>query len=135
MNSDILLKKAEEIFYNIPFVSALEIKLLKVSENIAIAQFEVLKKYANYIGGLHGGVLSGVIDTVVFFPGALLPSGLKLTTSGFDIKFFRPANVGDIIKVKAEILYMGNRRINVEAIAFREKKIIAKANVDLMKIN
>ncbi len=135
MNDKILYEKAKKIFYNIPFVNSIGIKLINVTKNIAKAEFEVLKQYANYIGGLHGGVLSGVIDTIVFFPGALLPSGLKLTTSGFDIKFFRPANVGDIIKIKAEILYMGNRRINVEALAFKESKIIAKANVDLMKIN
>ncbi len=135
MDDKILYEKAKEIFYNIPFVNSIGIKLIDVTKNIAKAEFEVLKQYANYIGGLHGGVLSGVIDTIVFFPGALLPSGLKLTTSGFDIKFFRPANVGDIIKIKAEILYMGNRRINVEALAFKESKIIAKANVDLMKIN
>jgi uncharacterized protein (TIGR00369 family) len=136
MNNRILFKKAEEIFYNTPFVNSMGLKLLEVSEKIAIAQFEVQKEFANYIGGLHGGVISGVIDTIVFFPGALLPSGLKLTTSGFDIKFFRPGKVGDIINVKAEILFMGKRRINVEAVAyFNNSKIISKANVDLMKLS
>jgi acyl-CoA thioesterase len=136
MNNEVLFKKAEKIFYNTPFVNSMGIKLLEVSEKIAIAQFEVQKEFGNYIGGLHGGVVAGVIDTVVFFPGALLPSGLKLTTSGFDIKFFRPGKVGDIINVKAEILFMGKRRVNVEALAyFDNDKIVAKANVDLMKLS
>jgi acyl-coenzyme A thioesterase PaaI-like protein len=77
------------------------------------------------------------MDTVVFFPYSLIPSGTKVTTSGFDIKFFRPAKLGDEIIVKANILYAGKRRINVESTAFFQTnmKIIAKANVDLMKIN
>jgi acyl-CoA thioesterase len=134
--SKIFLKKAEDIFYNIPFVQTIGIKLIEVNAVSASAEFTVRNHLSNYIGGLHGGAIAGVIDTLVFFPGKLLPSGLKLTTSGFDIKFFRPASVNDVIEVYAEITHFGKRRINVDAEAFlkKEKKLIAKANADLMVI-
>jgi len=126
--------KAKEIFDNIEFVKTLKINLIDVAEESAICDFVVLKKHANYIGGLHGGVVAGVVDTIAFFPGKLLPSGMKLTTSGFNIKFFRPANLGDKLRAIAKIIYCGTRRITVNVdVFFKEnKKIIANASVDLM---
>ena len=136
MNNKIYFENASKIFYQIPFVKTLEIKLVDISKNKAIAEFSVSEKHANYLGGLHGGVIAGVIDTIVFFPYSLLPSGVKLTTAGFDIKFFKPAKIGDIINVVAEIIHFGKRRINVEATAYFKASnlIVAKSSVDLMKI-
>ena len=96
----------------------------------------ITEKHANYMGGLHGGVIAGIVDTVAFFPGKLLPSGLKLTTSGFDIRFFRPANIGDTLIFKAEVLHLGKKRVNVEVKCFSKQKdkLVSNANVDLMII-
>ena len=57
------------------------------------------------------------MDTVVFFPGVLLPSGRKLTTEGIEIHFFRPASMGERITVRAEILRVGRRVCTVAATA------------------
>ncbi len=127
-------QNANKIFKNIEFVKTLKVNLVEVSENTAVCQFTVEKHHANYIGGLHGGVVAGVVDTIAFFPGKLLPSGMKLTTSGFDIKFFRPATIGNILEAKATILYLGRRRTTVDVKVFfvENKKILAQATVDLM---
>ena len=136
MNKDVF-QKAKSVFNNIPFVKTVgDIELIKVEDFVAVAKFVVTERISNYIGGLHGGAVAGVVDSVVFFPGKLLPSGERFTTSGFDIKFFRPSSIGDVLLVKAEIIHFGKRRVNVEAEVFLQKsnKLIAKANVDLMRI-
>ncbi len=127
---------ALKIFNNIEFVKTLNITLIEVTENIAICELTVAKQHSNYIGGLHGGVVAGVVDTIAFFPGKLLPSGMRLTTAGFDIRFFRPANIKDNIVGKAKIIYFGRRRSSVGVdVYFKEsKKILAQATVDLMVI-
>jgi len=135
MNNE-LFEKASKIFYNIAFVKTIGVKLISVEDFSAVAEFKVGEHILNYVGGLHGGAVAGVMDTIVFFPGKLLPSGLKLTTSGLDVKFFKTSAKDDIITVKAEIVHFGRRRINVDAEAFIKEsgKIIARANVDLMTI-
>jgi acyl-CoA thioesterase len=125
---------AIKIFNNIEFVKTLKINLLEITGNTALCEFTAEEHHANYIKGLHGGVVAGVVDTIAFFPGRLLPSGVKLTTSGFDIKFFRPAKIGDKLNAKAEILYLGRRRSTVDVKVFfnENSKILAQATVDLM---
>ena len=129
-------EKANNIFKNVKFIRHLGAVLTSANENSAVAELKIDEKHANYMGGLHGGVVAGVVDTVAFFPGKLLPSGLKLTTSGFDIKFFRPANIGDTLIFEAEVLHLGKKRANVEVKAFLKEnnKLVSLANVDLMII-
>ena len=129
-------EKADKIFKNIEFIKLLGAKLTTVTEYKATARLTINSKHSNYLGGLHGGVLSGVVDTIAFFPGKLLPSNLKLTTSGFDIKFFRPVSMNDTIIFDAEIIYFGKRRVNVEVNVYFENsnKLISKSNLDLMVI-
>ena len=130
-------KKAQDIFSNTEYVKTLKLKLLEVTEDTATCEFEVQKFHANYFYGLHGGVISGVADTIAFFPGKLLPSGIKLTTSNFEIKYFRPANIGDHIIATSEIIHFGKRKITVSVNVYfkKNKKLIALALVDLMVID
>ncbi len=130
-------KKAQDIFSNTEYVKTLKLKLLDVTEDTATCEFEVEKFHTNYFNGLHGGVISGVVDTISFFPGKLLPSGIKLTTSNFEMKYFRPANIGDHIIVTAEIIHFGKRKITVSVKGYfkKNKKLISLAMVDLMVIN
>ena len=130
-------KKANKIFKNIELIKTINAKLISVSENKAVAELKVDKEHSNYLGGLHGGVISAIVDTVAFFPGKLLPSGLKLTTSGFNIEFFRAVELGQIIIFEAKILYFGKRKVNVEVnkLLKEPKKLISTSNVDLMLIN
>ena len=129
-------EKANNIFKNVKFIQQLGAILTSADENSAVAELKVDEKHANYMGGLHGGVIAGVVDTVAFFPGKLLPSGLKLTTSGFDIKFFRPVNIGDTLIFKAKVLHLGKKRVNVEVKVFFKdnNKLVSLSNVDLMII-
>ncbi len=129
-----LYQQAEDIFYKINYVKFLNAKLIFVSENQAEAEFTVLPEHGNYLSALHGGVLAGISDTIAFFPGRLLPSGLKLTTSSLDIKFLKPSNFGDTLIAVASIIHFGKKRVNVEVKIFSNdmSKIISISNLDLM---
>ena len=100
---------AFEIFREIGLVRTLGLELEAVTERTATAGVTVDERHGNYLGGLHGGVVSTLVDTVAFFPGMLLPSGRKLTTEGLSVHYFRPAAAGDRVTATAEVLRMGRR--------------------------
>ncbi len=110
-------QRARKIFAGVGMMEHLEVELVKVDADTAELAFVVGDKHSNYLGGLHGGAVAAVVDTAVFFPGRLLPSGRKLTTEGIELHFFRPAARGERITVRAEIVRVGRRVCTVAATA------------------
>ena len=108
-------ERAREIFSGIGMMKHLDVELASVDFDSAEMSFIVAEKHTNYRGGLHGGAIAAVIDTVVFFPSGLLPSGRKLTTEGIEIHFFRPVRLGDRVTVRAQVIRLGRRVCTVEA--------------------
>jgi len=102
-------QRAVEIFREVGLVRNLGLELVEVTERTAVAAVTVDERHGNYLGGLHGGVVSTLVDTVAFFPGMLLPSGRKLTTEGLSVHYFRPAGMGERVTATAEVLRMGRR--------------------------
>ncbi len=130
--TDTYTKAAQEIFKRVNFMAHLNVQLDEVTQDTARMSFIVDETHGNYMGGLHGGAVAAVVDTVVFFPGCLLPSGRKLTTEGVEIHFFRPAAMGERITVDARVIRNGKKIVNVEARADNaEGKQIAHALVTL----
>ncbi len=107
-------ERAREIFDGIALARHLGFELLEVGSDTAVMAVSVDERHGNYMGGLHGGVLAALVDTVAFFPGRLLPSGLRLTTEGLEVHFMRPAAVGDRITARAVILRLGRRVATVQ---------------------
>ena len=125
--------RAREIFDGVGMMRHLGVDLVRVDAQSAVLAFTVDERHANYLGGLHGGAVAAVIDTAVFFPGDMLPSGRKLTTEGLEIHYFRPAGMGDRITVRATLLRTGRRVCTVEAKAENQSgKPIAHAVVTLL---
>ncbi|MDF1555750.1 MAG: PaaI family thioesterase [Deferrisomatales bacterium] len=128
-------KRAKEIFAGIGLVKHLGVELRRVDADSAEMSFVVAEKHGNYLGGLHGGAIAAVMDTVVFFPGRLLPSGRKLTTEGIEVHFFRPVSMGERVTVRAQIMRLGRRVCTVEAKASDPSgKEIASAVVTLLDL-
>ena len=128
-------ERAKGIFAGIGMMEQLGVELTHVDSETAEMSFVVAEQHGNYLGGLHGGAVAAVVDTVVFFPGRLLPSGRKLTTEGIEIHFFRPAAMGERITVRAEIMRAGRRVCTVAATASNQAgRRIAHALVTLLDL-
>ncbi|GAB4436486.1 MAG: PaaI family thioesterase [bacterium] len=118
------------------FIKELGIKLTEIKEEEAFAEMVVTEKMQNYMDYLHGGVIASLIDTIAFFPNKLLPSGRKITTTGIEVKYFRPVKVGDVLKAHAKIVHLGKKIGVIEvAVVNAARKLIAKGTVSVMTIN
>lgn len=102
----------------IALLQTLDIELMEIAPAHAIMQVTVGPKHLNYFGGAHGGLIATLADTVCFFPAPLLPAGRVVTTSNLNIHYLRPADLGDRLRARADLLHLGRRtvslRINVE---------------------
>lgn len=102
----------------IALLQTLDIRLTAIAPSHAIMQVTVSPKHLNYFGGGHGGLIATLVDTVCFFPAPLLPAGRVVTTSNLNIHYLRPADLGDRLSARADLLHLGRRtaslRINVE---------------------
>lgn len=129
------LKRGQEIFSNVGMMKNLGASLDEVTEESATASFIPGENAGNYMGGLHGGAVAALIDTVAFFPACCLPSGRKLTTESANLHFFAAARLGEKITAVAKVLRNGKRVVKVEVSAFREDgKKIAHSIVTLLDI-
>ncbi|GAB4259098.1 MAG: hypothetical protein Kow0092_07050 [Deferrisomatales bacterium] len=108
------METAREILEGIGLARHLGFELVEVTEESAVMTVVVDGRHGNYRGGLHGGALAALVDTVAFFPGRLLPSGRKLTTEGLEVHFMRPASPGQRVTARAEILRLGRRVATVQ---------------------
>ena len=114
----------------IPFVKLLGIKLSSLKETDCEMKMEVVQKLRNYFGGVHGGVITSLIDTAVYF--AILPQvpdTKTLTTTELKVNFFRPPRKG-ILTAKVNIIHLGKRTAVGEArIEDEEGNLVAKGTV------
>lgn len=120
-------------YEKISFVKHLGIKIIEITENTAVGTMKITKKMKNYMELLHGGVVASLIDTVAFFPGKLLPSGLTITTISLEVKYIRPVSVGETLKAKANIVHLGKKIGVIEVDVFNSKdKLISKGIVTVL---
>jgi len=117
------------------FIKELGIKITEIKEDEAFGEMLVTEKMQNYMEYLHGGVIASLIDTVAFFPNRLLPSGIKITTTSIEVKYFRPVNIGDLLKAHAKIVHLGKKLGVIEVIVTNNlNKLIAKGTVSVMTL-
>ncbi len=114
----------------IPFVHLLGMKVVSFEENGLVMTMTIGPKHLNVMGGVHGGALVSVIDTVVYFAiRRYVPDEKTLSTSEIKVNFFRPVSVGKI-ETHARILHLGKYTAVGEAeITDGEGRLIAKGTV------
>lgn len=117
----------------IPFLKTLGVALVEVAEQHAEMVVTIDDRHLNYMGTTHGGLVSALIDTVCFFPKPLIPSGLKLTTVDLHVSYVRPAQKGDTLVARSELLHLGRRtaRLSVKVVD-QDHRLIAQGGATLM---
>lgn len=117
----------------IPLLRTLNIHLREIGDNFAVMEVTVDRLHLNYSGGVHGGLISALIDTVSFFPRPLLPSGKACTTTNLNVTYVRPASMGDLLTARSELVHLGRRMASVAVtVKNRDGKLVAHGTTTLM---
>ncbi len=93
----------------IPFLVSLDIRLVEIGDQHAVMRVEVGPDHRNYFGGVHGGLIATLVDTVCFFPKPLLPSGRAVTTASLAVSYVRAPKIGDVLTSRSDLLHLGRR--------------------------
>ncbi len=118
---------------SIPFLKTLGISLDEIGERHALMSVTIDERHLNYLGGVHGGLLAALIDTVSFFPKPLLPSGITATTVGLSVNYVRAAGVGDTLVARSELLHFGRSTASLSIrIIDQTSRLVAHGSVTLL---
>jgi len=99
----------------IPFLRTLGVSLTEIGERHAVMRVRVDARHENYFGGVHGGLIATLVDTVCFFPRPLLPSGRAVTTASLSVSYVRAPELGDVLTARSELLHLGRRTASLTA--------------------
>ena len=127
---------ANENLQDIPFLKTLGVSVRDIAEKHAEMAVTIDDRHLNYMGTVHGGLISALVDTVCFFPKPLIPSGLKLTTVDLNVSYVRPALKGDTLVARSELLHLGRRtaRLSVK-VTDQDHGLVAYGNATLMVLS
>ena len=87
---------------------------INVDEQSVTFRYTVLPWEANRYGQLHGGIMTAMMDHACGLA-VTAYTGYKAPTLDLSADFIRPANVGDHLLVKAEVLSAGRTVIRMRA--------------------
>src|SRR5512139_3347858 len=117
----------------ISLLRTLGIRLVEIGDRHAVMSVETDGRHLNYLGGVHGGLLAALADTVCFFPRPLLPSGQAATTINLNVSYLRPAAVGDRLTARSELLHLGRRTASlVVRISDDRERLVAHGTATLL---
>jgi acyl-CoA thioesterase len=119
----------------ISLLKTLGIRLVEIADSHAVMEVTVDDRHRNYLGGVHGGLIATLVDTVCFFPKPLLPSGQAATTVDLNISYVRSAAVGDRLSARAELLHLGRRTASLAVrVVDQRTRLIAHGTTTLLLI-
>jgi acyl-CoA thioesterase len=120
----------------IPFLRTLGVTLREIGDRHAVMAVRVTRRHANYMGGVHGGLIATLVDTVSFFPRPLLPSGRLVTTTNLQVSYLRAPKLGETLTARAELLHLGRRTASVVArIEDAEGRLVAHGSTTLLVLD
>ena len=133
---DNMLTFVNETVQDIPFLKTLGISVMDITEKHAEMTVTIDERHLNYMGTVHGGLISALVDTVCFFPKPLIPSGLKLTTVDLHVSYVKPALQGDTLVARSELLHLGRRtaRLSVK-VTDQDHGLVAYGTATLMVLS
>lgn len=118
---------------DISLLKTLGIHLVEIGDRHAVMQVEVDERHRNYLGGVHGGLIATLADTVCFFPRPLLPSGQAATTINLNVSYVRAATIGDCLRARAELRHKGRRTASLAVtVSDGENRLIAHGTATLL---
>lgn len=102
----------------------------------ASAEFEVRKDMTNGAKILHGGIMTTMIDEVMGLAFYTLGSDYFYPTLSINVDFLAPAQIGDKVFVKANVVKHGRTIINLESqVHNAEGKLLARATSNIARSN
>lgn len=117
----------------ISLLKTLGIQLVEIGDHHAVMTVTADDRHLNYLGGVHGGLLAALADTVCFFPRPLLPSGQAATTVNLNVSYLRPAAAGDRLLARSELLHMGRRTASLSVrITDSHERLVAHGTAALL---
>lgn len=121
--------------HHIPLLDTLKVRLTEVGDRHAVMEVDVDDSHRNYHGGAHGGLIATLIDSVAFFPRPLIPSGNVYATTSLSLAFVRPAQVGDHLVARSELLHLGRRTASLSVrVTDGEGRLLAHGTVSLVAL-
>lgn len=104
-----------------PYAELMNIKLVEVSRGRAVFVGTPAEYHYNPMGTVHGGVLSGMIDSACGIACmSLLPFGTRWTTVSLNVSFLKMANeAGGLLRCEGNVVNEGQRIIIVDAVVVR----------------
>lgn len=117
----------------ISLLRTLGINLTEIGDDHASMDVAVDDRHRNYLGGVHGGLIAALIDTVCFFPRPLLPSGQAATTLDLNVSYVRAATVGERLSARSELLHMGRRTASLSVkVTDQQGRLVAHGTATLL---
>ena len=117
----------------ISLLRTLGIHLVEIGDHHAVMTVQADTHHLNYLGGVHGGLLAALADTVCFFPRPLLPSGQAATTVNLNICYLRPAALGDCLTARSELVHFGRRTASLTVkITDQQQRLVAHGTATLL---
>jgi uncharacterized protein (TIGR00369 family) len=100
-----------------PIAETLDFHPLSVEVGKVAFEFEAKEYHYNPIGGVHGGVISTLLDTVMGCAvHSKLPQGMAYTTLEFKINFIRAVTIkSGEMKAEGRLIHLGKNTAFVEA--------------------
>lgn len=73
----------------------------------------MIPSYANFGGKIHGGILLSLIDKVAYACASKHAGNYCVTVSVDNVDFLEPVEVGELVHLKAAVVYVGNSSLVV----------------------
>lgn len=120
----------------ISLLKTLGIRLVEIGDRHAVMTVDADARHLNYLGGVHGGLIAALSDTVCFFPRPLLPSGQAATTVNLNVSYLRPAAVGDRLLARSELLHLGRRTASLAVtVTDQRQRLVAHGTATLLLLS
>ncbi len=107
--------------------------IVSADENGIALAFDVRPEMANPAGTLHGGYIALMLDEVIGGSSMICSGGRFFATINLAIDFLSPAQMGDVVTVRAVIQRKGRRLWNVQGEVTRgDGATVARASANLI---
>ncbi|WP_338603767.1 hotdog domain-containing protein [Sulfolobus tengchongensis] len=108
---------------------------LRISDTVVETYRIVHYEQTNFLNRLHGGDMLFFLVETGMLSATKVAKGTSLLASLDDVVFKKPVKLGDIIRVRAETVYIGNTSLEVEINAFNQNEEVVSAYATYVKVD
>lgn len=108
---------------------------LRISDTVVETYSFVHYEQSNFMNRMHGGDMLFLLVETGMLSAIKVAKGTALLASIEDVIFKKPVKLGDIIKVRGEVVYVGNTSLEVEVKAFTHNTEVVSAYATYVKVD